>query len=115
MLYSAVCCAQQNAWDNLARPLFFAPLGSASAIEGPIDSIVEDERGLMWFTTSNGLWRWDSHFLTKVKFPSTLDSEALPQIQHTFKDHQNRIWVGTSQGLFSLDKIRSELNPVEAQ
>lgn len=64
MLYSAVCCAQQNAWDNLARPLFFAPLGSASAIEGPIDSIVEDERGLMWFTTSNGLWRWDSHFLT---------------------------------------------------
>lgn len=115
MICSAFCCAQKTAWDNLAHPLFYAPLSASSAIEGPIDSIVEDKQGLMWFTTSNGLWRWDSHFLTKVSFPSTLNSAALPQIQHTFKDHQNRIWAGTSEGLFLLDQVRSELTPVEVQ
>ena len=107
--------AQHNDWNKLSQPIIYSPLGSSPLLEGPIDSIVEDPRGLMWLSSANGLWRWDSHFLTKVQFSLTNENTLHPQIQHTFKDKQNRIWVGTNLGLYHLDYMQNKLVPVASQ
>lgn len=115
LLICSVCShVRANDWDTLTQPIFYSPLGSSPAIEGPVDSIIEDQRGLMWLSTANGLWRWDSHFLTRVHFRFLNESALHPQIQHTFKDKQNRIWVGTNLGLYQLNHLRNELVPVAA-
>ncbi len=114
LICSVFSHARANDWDSLSQPIFYSPLGSSPAIEGPVDSIIEDQRGLMWLSTANGLWRWDSHFLTKVHFSFPNESAVLPQIQQTFKDKQNRIWVGTNLGFYQLNHLRNELVPVAA-
>lgn len=109
---SALVHAQENTWDRLSQPIFYSPLSSSSVIEGPVDSIIEDENGLMWLSAANGLWRWDSHFLTQVQFTSLSDFALFPQIQSAYKDQQQRIWVGTNQGLYQLDSSRNQLSAI---
>ena len=114
----AMCSTFSNAealpWQNIASPLFHRPFDPSSPIQGPIVSATEDKNGFMWFVTANGLWRWDSHFARKAEFAIKDDVSAAPQpiIQRLIKDDRNRIWVGTSQGLYQLDTAELLIKPV---
>lgn len=99
--------------QNISTPLFHRPISTSSDIQGPIVSTAEDKSGFMFFVTANGLWRWDSHFSKKAQFASLGDTQPALVIYGLITDTKNRIWVGTSQGLFHLDTDRLLLNPVD--
>lgn len=110
---SVLSSANAALWQNISTPLFHRPISTSSDIQGPIVSTAEDKSGFMWFVTANGLWRWDSHFSKKAQFASLGDTQPVPVIHGLITDTKNRIWVGTSQGLFQLDTDRLLLNPVD--
>lgn len=94
--------ASDNQWQIHAQPVFLAPLGNSTPLEGQIDTILEDQQGFIWLVAANGLWRWDSKSLVRARFEG-MDSEApAPQVNHGFSDAKGRIWIGTSNGLFRL-------------
>lgn len=115
LLCSVSSHARETRWQSLSQPIFQAPLSATSGIEGPLDSIVEDQQGLMWLSAANGLWRWDSHFLVKARFDTLTQTALTPQIQATHKDNRQRIWIGTNQGLYQLDSSRNTLLAVATE
>ncbi len=65
-----------------------------------ITSIVEDERGFMWFGTADGLNRYDGYtFKIFRNIPN--DSTSLPNnnINSMVEDKQGNIWIGTNNGI----------------
>ena len=65
-----------------------------------ITSIIEDERGFMWFGTADGLNRYDGYsFKIFRNIPN--DSTSLPNnnINSMVEDKQGNIWIGTNNGI----------------
>ncbi|MFC3202242.1 diguanylate cyclase [Alteromonas oceani] len=108
----AVVHASETSWQTHAQPVFLAPLGNSTPLEGQIDTILEDQQGFIWLVAANGLWRWDSKSLVRAQFEG-LDNEApAPQVNHGFSDTKGRIWIGTSNGLFRLTPGTSSFTAV---
>ncbi|HTN38692.1 MAG TPA: hypothetical protein VL053_16540, partial [Arachidicoccus sp.] len=62
----------------------------------------QDQSGLLWFVTSNGLYRYDGSDVIH------LDPESKPSIPHTdintlFADKEHNLWIGAKDGLTRLD------------
>ena len=70
-----------------------------------VNSITQDENGLMWFATDDGLNRFDGYSFETYKFST--DSATHPHdnfVQHVFKDSEGTLWVSSRRGLFRLDR-----------
>ena len=63
-------------------------------------SIIEDERGFMWFGTADGLNRYDGYNF-KIFRNIFNDSTSLPNnvINSMVEDDDGNIWIGTNNGL----------------
>ncbi|MBZ0241673.1 MAG: hypothetical protein K8F24_00530, partial [Bacteroidales bacterium] len=64
--------------------------------QGTINAIFEDNNGLMWFGTKDGLNRYDGNQI-KVYRRDHLDLNSLPN-NHVLalnEDHEGRLWIGT--------------------
>ena len=63
-------------------------------------SIIEDERGFMWFGTADGLNRYDG-YTTKIFRHRINDKSSLPNnfINSMVEDQDGNIWVGTKDGV----------------
>jgi len=78
------------------------PNDSNSISSNFVNSIIEDDKGQLWFASDNGLSKFDR---TKIRFDCFLhndhDSKSLPsEICNTlFIDSQKRLLVGTGNGL----------------
>lgn len=67
--------------------------------QGDVSNIIQDSKGYMWFSTSNGLKKYDGYNFTTYKHDpkdSTTISENLPN--NIWEDKDGTIWVGTSAG-----------------
>jgi len=62
-------------------------------------SIIEDDRGFMWFGSADGLNRYDG-YATKIFRHKVNDSTSLPNnfINSMVEDQDGNIWVGTKDG-----------------
>ncbi|MEG9437649.1 diguanylate cyclase [Edaphobacter sp. HDX4] len=73
--------------------------------------LVEDDSGMLWLATENGLFRYDGsefqHFGPK-------DGIGEPLVLGLYKDGSGRIWVATNDHLYALNGTRFVPAPLEA-
>jgi len=73
---------------------------------GPVNAITQDQRGFMWFAGTNGLARYDGHFLKFYRHQGE-DANSISGsfITDLFVDSQGRMWVTAFGGI---NRYRSE-------
>ncbi|MCO5946302.1 two-component regulator propeller domain-containing protein [Mucilaginibacter flavidus] len=73
--------------------------------QSDVKSIIKDHLGYMWFSTDDGLNRYDGYTFTVYRHKSN-DPHSLPanDITNLFEDKQGHLWIGSGGGL-------SEYNP----
>lgn len=77
--------------------------------QGTVNAILQDNDGLMWFGTNDGLNRYDGKTMLVYRRNHS-DKNSLPNnnIISLGQDAHNRLWVGTlGSGLFYLDPVRN--------
>lgn len=76
-------------------------------------SIFQDHFGFMWFSTYDGLNRYDGYNF-KIFRNKWGDENSIPSnhVGGATEDHSNRIWVGTDKGLIYYDYSDSKIHPV---
>ena len=103
-------------------PLSVATYSSRQGVSGPQGSILAANDGSIWFTSTDGLYRWHDRRLLvyrgQSKRPSSNQSPAadtsggevivsgLPENPWSslFEDRRQRLWLGTRYGLGYLDR-----------
>lgn len=73
-------------------------------VGAPINNIVEDKQGIIWFATfGSGLFSFDPG---KNKLQQYQQKEGIPSsvINHIYLSKDNRLWVGTEEGLCCYNK-----------
>jgi signal transduction histidine kinase/ligand-binding sensor domain-containing protein/DNA-binding response OmpR family regulator len=71
---------------------------------GIVTSITQDDKGLMWFATEDGLNRFDGYSFKVFKYvPDQENSLTGNFIQKVFKDSKEVIWVSSRYGLNRFD------------
>lgn len=69
-----------------------------------VSSIVQDEKGFLWFGTQHGLNRYDGYNFTKyTKEPFETNTLSHDLIQTLYMENGNKLWIGTYHGLNMLD------------
>ena len=65
-----------------------------------ITCMMQDDKGLMWIGTKNGLCLYNGYEIKRY-FNNSTDSNSLSHnfIRSIFQDAQRRIWIGTEKGL----------------
>ncbi|MDP3445113.1 MAG: two-component regulator propeller domain-containing protein, partial [Ignavibacteria bacterium] len=77
--------------------------------QGTVNAILQDNNGLMWFGTNDGLNRYDGKNMVIYR-RNHADKNSLPNnnIISLGQDSYNRLWVGTlGSGLFYLDPVKN--------
>ena len=78
---------------------------------GNINHIFQDRSGFMWFTTQDGLNRWDGYEVKVFKHQpfdkSTLSSSWLGQMGQS---DDGALWIGTRAGLDRMDPLTGEFS-----
>ncbi len=90
-----------------AQSLFqFEHLTTANGLSSNlITTILQDDRGFLWFGTENGLNRYDGYdFQVYRHQPSDATSLSSNEIHVIYQDKTSALWVGTSDGLNRFDR-----------
>ena len=91
---------KKNLSEHISQKLRFSKLTIDNGLsQGLITSIIQDDRGFMWFGTGNGLDRFDGYNF-KVFIHSNLDSNSISSnlVTSLLNDKKGRIWVETFSG-----------------
>lgn len=72
-----------------------------------VDNIFEDEKGQLWVSAATGLYTYHNGVLSG---PWNLGALGTPHI--VAKDSAGNVWVGTSHGLFRMNKAMSAIEPI---
>ncbi|QEC75122.1 response regulator [Mucilaginibacter ginsenosidivorax] len=71
---------------------------------GIINGITQDNKGFIWFATSDGLNRFDGTNFKVFKFePNNPYSLPSNYVQSIFKDSQGDIWISSRRGIYKFD------------
>ncbi len=91
--------------DSIFNNLFFDFIDSKDGLSNSsISSIVQDSYGFIWFSTQDGLNRYDgSGFLIFKKEPFKKNTLPAQLIQTMFMDKDDILWIGTYNGLSRFD------------
>lgn len=73
-----------------------------------VTAIAQDDRGLMWFGTRNGLLRFDGVALKSIRDKGNFDAEA-NDILAIHIDSEGKIWMGTKKGLAVYDPVLEDI------
>jgi ligand-binding sensor domain-containing protein/serine phosphatase RsbU (regulator of sigma subunit) len=73
-------------------------------------SIFEDRQRLMWFGSSNGLYRYDrkNNECRRFSYCANANSICNNIVRSIFEDSTGNLWVGTEDGLNHLDKSKEK-------
>ena len=72
--------------------------------QNTVASIIQDDKGFMWFGTKDGLCRYDGKsFKTFMHDPRLKTGLGNSLIKSLVQDHDHKIWVGTDSGLYIYD------------
>ena len=77
--------------------------------QSTVSSIVQDDKGFMWFGTWDGLNRYDGYNFTVFRHdPDDPDSLSSSNIAFLFEDRGGALWMGTDNGLNRLDRTEGK-------
>lgn len=88
-------------WQALSQPHFQIIESEDQHLDGPIRAFAQDQSGFIWTVSDYTLWRWDGYNLRQAHF-SGPESAQTPDILTVQNDRAGRIWVGTSNGLYTV-------------
>lgn len=88
-----------------AQSIHFDRLGINDGLsQNTVTSILQDERGFMWFGTKDGLNRYDGKTFKIFKHnPREKTGLGNSLIKCLVEDGCHRLWVGTDSGLYIYD------------
>ena len=92
---------------------FTHPVRDPRLSQSPIEAILQDQEGFLWFGTGNGLYQYDAYELTQF-LPEKPDSQKIAlseklRVTSLFEDDQQRLWIGTNVGVIVLGPSRERL------
>lgn len=100
-------------WKSLAQPVFQTIEHSARPLVGPIRATAQDSDGYIWLVSDTTLWRWDAYQLIQVRFDlPTTKSGIIPDVNTIKLDPNGVLWVGTTNGLYRINKNPLQLESV---
>lgn len=96
--------------ENLIHSLKFKQLSAPRTLPtNEVQKVYQDKDGFMWFATRSGLCRYNGYETTVYKSnlysPGLLTSNSITSLA----DDNNRLWIGTGEGLNVLDKKTGEI------
>ncbi len=75
---------------------------------GAINTVIEDEDGLIWFGCNNGLYYYNTVDMTRYNFdPQQNDTPQSNKINKLYKDRNNTLWVCTENGICYFNKLKN--------
>ena len=85
-----------------ANEYTFKHITSANGLpQNYVRSVIQDSRGFMWFTTFDGIVRYDGYsFKTYRRYDNGLDTGLMLYVT---EDAAGNLWVGTEMGLYCYD------------
>lgn len=87
-----------------AKPLGVSVIDNRSGLSSSsVKAVIQDNMGLMWFGTKNGLNRYDG---VSMKTYRVFDNEANRgnnNVSALYQDPSGTIWVGTDRGIYLFD------------
>lgn len=112
----AFCCglisllAGGPAVSQTTFPVRFESLGINNGLsQGFISGITQDHKGFMWFTTSDGLNKYDGYHFTIFRHdPEDTNSIGSDDLTAILEDSKGRLWIGTHHN--GLDLFDHESN-----
>ncbi len=93
LLVGEIACGQE-------KKVRFSSLNTNDGLsQSDVKSILKDHQGYIWFSTDDGLNRYDGYHFTVYRH-SAKDPHSLPtnNISQLFEDKNNNLWVGTGGG-----------------
>lgn len=102
--------------DAPPTDLRFERLTPAHGLSFPlVRSVIQDQYGLMWFATENGLNKYNGYSFTIFKNdPSDPSSLSSDDLRFIFEDSDGNIWVGGAGGLDRFDRNTNTFTHVES-
>ncbi|HEY9048181.1 MAG TPA: two-component regulator propeller domain-containing protein [Ohtaekwangia sp.] len=77
--------------------------------QGVVNTISQDDQGLMWFATEDGLNRFDGYSFKVFKYdPDNTRGLADNFVQHVYKDSEGVLWVSSRKGLHQFDPLKEQ-------
>lgn len=77
--------------------------------QGVINSITQDEQGLIWLATEDGLNRFDGYAFKVFKNdPDDTVGLADNFVQHVFKDKHEQLWISSRKGLHHFNPLTEQ-------
>lgn len=71
-------------------------------IPGPVISAALDQRGYVWFATTDGIKVWDGTLFRSYDLPDGVSANMM----HVIMEEDGVIWVGTDRGLLRYEKFQ---------
>lgn len=98
ILFTAISSLLFSANDPYISLSKITPEGGVAYSQ--VTSILEDDKGFIWFSTNNGLFSYNSIDIKRYAHLQT-DSLTIPsnRINKLYKDHLGKIWIATENGL----------------
>lgn len=103
ILQGILCVFTALCQDNFSRKVIKYSLRDGLSF-GFVNGVTQDDNGLMWFATSDGLNRFDGVNFKVFKHDAA-NPFSLPgnYIDIMFKDQQGVIWLSTRRGIYNFD------------
>jgi len=76
-------------------------------------SLLQDQRGFMWFGTGYGLNKYDGFSFTIYTLETSEDVLAGNSISRLYQDRAGNLWIGTAADLVRMDR-EPEIHPLQA-
>lgn len=77
-------------------------LNERDGISGPVNDAEVDQRGYIWFATSQGIDIWDGVAMRSYGPDTGLDGN----VYHTLLEDDGVMWIGTDEGLLKYDQFQ---------
>ncbi len=100
LLFVFLMATTSIAFPQILGPEFKRLTTKEGLSQGHVNSILKDHEGFMWFTTDDGLNKYDGYKFTVYKNdPDIEESISNNFIYDVIEDSNNNLWVGTASGL----------------
>ena len=94
-------------YSHAADNIFVKYSKSEGLVQNTVTNILEDPQGFMWFSTFEGLSRFDGYEFKNYKY-SSKDPNSLPNnfTKKLLIDSKGNLWVGTQNGLAKYNYLK---------